>query len=298
MSEGGPFETLTLASGDARLVLVPEAGGAIASWRVDGQPMVHESGVAPGPGWEPLALASFPLVPFSNRIGGGEFWWDDARHSLPPSMLPDRHSIHGVGWRRAWQVVEAAPDRALLRLDHQGDAHWPWPFVAEQRFLLTASGLDVAMTATSRADIAVPLAIGMHPYFDAAGAQLDFAAERIWRAAHDGLPTRAVPPGPGEDFHGGLAVAATALDNGYDGWTGLAAIAWEGRRLELWITSDLPCAVVYTPPGAPYFCFEPVPHSNNALNLGGRGQAMPIAAPGETIAARVRFDTHLRGARR
>jgi aldose 1-epimerase len=288
------FDMLTLTSGDARLALVPEAGGAIAAWRVGGQPLFHESGVAPGPDWDPLAMASFPLVPFSNRIGGGRFRWDGAEYHLPPSVLRDRHSIHGVGWRRTWQVVEAAPDRAVLRLDHDGDGDWPWPFVAEQRFHLTAGGLDVRMTATSGADIAVPLAFGMHPYFDAAGAQLDFAAAHIWRAAHDGLPLHAQTPGPAEDFGGGLAVAATDLDNGYDGWTGLARIAWEGRRVELLISSDLPCAVVYTPPGAGYFCFEPVPHSNNVLNLGGRGQAMPVAAPGETIAARVRFETRLR----
>lgn len=292
------LESLTLASGDARLILVPEAGGAIAAWRVGGQAMFHESGVAPGPDWDPLAMASFPLVPFSNRIGGGRFRWDGAEYRLPPSVLPDRHSIHGVGWRRAWRVIEAASDRAVLRLHHMGDADWPWPFVAEQHFRLTGSTLDVRMTATNGADIAVPLAFGMHPYFDAAGAQLDFAAAHIWRAAHDGLPVLAGTPGAAEDFRGGLAVAATDLDNGYDGWTGLAGIAWERRRLALSISSDLPCAVVYTPPGAGYFCFEPVPHSNNTLNLGGRGHPMPVAAPGETIAARVRFDTRFRGAAR
>lgn len=292
------LDTLTLASGDARLILVPEAGGAIAAWRVGGQPMFHESGVTPGPDWNPLAMANFPLVPFSNRIGGGHFRWGGAEYRLPPSGLPDRHAIHGVGWRRAWRVVEAVADRAVLRLDHENDADWPWPFVAEQHFQLTGSGLDIRMTATNGADIAVPLAFGMHPYFDAAGAHLDFAAMQVWRAAHDGLPLHAKTPGPFEDFRGGLAVATTDLDNGYDGWTGLADIAWEGRRLALSITSDLPCAVVYTPPGAAYFCFEPVPHSNNALNLGDRGQAMPVAAPGETIAARVRFGTRAREAAR
>lgn len=298
MTRAAPFPTLTLTSGDARLTLVPEAGGGIAGWRVGGQAMLHESGAQAGPGWDPLAMASFPLVPFSNRIGGGRFWWGGVEYRLPPSPLPDRHPIHGVGWRREWTVVEVERERAVLRYEHAGDDDWPWAFVAEQHFRLSDRGLDVSMIATSGADSPAPLAIGMHPYFDAAGAHLDFAASQIWRSGHDRLPLHADIPRSGEDFRDGAAVASTHLDNGYDGWTGLAAIWWEGRRLELWITSDLPCAVAYTPPGAAYFCFEPVPHSNNVLNLGGRGRPMPIAAPGETISARVRFDARLRGRHR
>ena len=289
MNSESPFDTLILASGDARLTLVPEAGGAIAGWLVQGQPMLRESGDVPGPGWDPLAMASFPLVPFSNRIGGGQFWWGGIEYRLPPSALPDRHPIHGVGWRHAWDIVEADQDRVVLRHEHVGDEDWPWPFVAEQHFQLSGNGLDVGMMATSGADTPVPLAIGMHPYFDAADAHLQFSAGQMWHADANHLPVRAAAPDADSDFSGGRAVAETGLDNGYDGWDGDAKIWWDDRPLGLAITSDLPCAVVYTPANAGFFCFEPVAHSNNALNLAGAGQAMPLAAPGQTIRARVAF---------
>ena len=290
MTPAPPFDTLRLTAGAAELVLAPAAGGAILSWRVDGQPMLHDARVPAASGWNPLDMASFPLVPFSNRIGGGAFLWDGVRHQLPPSALPDRHAIHGVGWRRAWRVVESAADRALLRHEHDASADWPWAYAAEQRFRLTAFGLEIAMTATNAADRPVPLAFGLHPYFDAAGAHLRFAASPIWRSGIDGLPARSEPPGADRDFREGLAVTATDLDNGYDGWDGRAAIWWADRPYALRITSDLPCAVVYTPASERFFCFEPVPHSNNALNLAGEGRAMPVVTPGEVFSADVRFE--------
>ena len=289
MTAAQPFATLELKADASRLTLVPEAGGAIAAWRIGVQPMFHEAGIAAAPGWDPLAMASFPLVPYSNRIGGGAFLWDGVAHRLPPNRAGFACPLHGVGWLRAWTVEDRDNAFAVLRYEHRGDADWPWAFLAEQRFALAPEGLTVDLAVTNRSAAAVPLAIGMHPYFDAAGAQLQFAAEQIWRADAGQLPVDAVALDATSDFAAGRGVADSMLDNGYDGWDGRAAIWWADRPLGLTILSDMPCAVVYTPADAGFFCFEPVPHSNNALNLGGAGKPMPVAAAGETIGARVAF---------
>lgn len=290
MSDARPFATLQLTAGPSRLTLVPEAGGAIAAWRIGSQPMFHETGIAAAPGWDPLAMASFPLVPYSNRIAGGAFVWEGITHRLPPNRAGFAHPLHGVGWLRPWTVAECGDAHAVLRYEHRGDADWPWTFCAEQRFELSPTGLTVDLAATHLGTIDAPLAIGMHPYFDAAGAHLQFAAERFWHTGADRLPERATSPDVAADFAAGRAVAGHELDNGYDGWDGRAAIWWDNRPLGLATLSDLSCAVVYTPADTGFFCFEPVPHSNNALNLGGEAQAMPVVAPGETFSAHVRFD--------
>lgn len=290
MSAEWPYPTLRLAAGSSQLTLVPEAGGAIVAWRIGAQSMFYESGAGAGPEWNPLAMASFPLVPYSNRIGGGSFIWDGAVHLLPPNRTGFVHPLHGVGWLRGWQIAACGDDVAVLRHEHRGDADWPWAFSAEQRFTLAPAGLTVDLTVTNRSTDVAPLAIGMHPYFDAAGAHLQFAAEQIWLADADQLPVRAMAPAATSDFAAGRAVVGCELDNCYDGWDGRATIWWDDRPLAMSILSDLPCAVVYTPANADFFCFEPVPHSNNALNLGGAGRQMPTAAPGETIGARVAFD--------
>jgi aldose 1-epimerase len=56
----------------------------------------------------------------------------------------------------------------------------------------------------------------------------------------------------------------------------------------------LPSAVVCIRNGADGFCFEPVPHINNALNLPDREPAVPIIAPGEAFSASVRFRAVMR----
>jgi aldose 1-epimerase len=59
--------------------------------------------------------------------------------------------------------------------------------------------------------------------------------------------------------------------------------------LEISGSPELSAAVVYVRSGADGFCFEPVPHINNALHLRGYEPGMPIVAPGGTFSARIRF---------
>ena len=47
---------------------------------------------------DPLQFASFPLVPFSNRIADGRFEWDGEQIEIDPNFAPEPHAIHGVGW--------------------------------------------------------------------------------------------------------------------------------------------------------------------------------------------------------
>lgn len=276
------------ARGD-RLTLLPEAGGAIAGWRVEGQPMLREASAHIGPGWNPFELAGFPLVPYSNRIAAGRFEWNGASHNVPPDVAGLRHPLHGVGWRTAWEVVERRADRALLMHHHPGGGEWPWAYTAEQLFLLSGRRLTVELAVTNRSDAAAPLGIGLHPYFEAAGAQLTFTARRIWRTDSEALFVALEDVEGASDFSTGRSVEGAVLDNCFDGWDGSATIRWAGRPLGLRILSDLPCAVVYTPADLDFFCFEPVPHSNDAFNLLGAGQPMPVVPAGERMTARVEF---------
>ena len=72
---------------------------------------------------------------------------------------------------------------------------------------------------------------------------------------------------------------------------GLAAVEWPTRHLSLTIAATTDYYVLYTPPGEDFFCFEPVDHPINAVNLPGGADAhgMTVLAPGECLAREFRF---------
>ena len=109
---------LTLQADESSLVLAPEIGGAIVGWRLGAVPLMR----LPAPdaiiAGNVRGLACFPLVPFSNRIANGRFNWEDAPYTLDRNFGDHPHTIHGVGWKRAWEVAEAGASFATLTLRH------------------------------------------------------------------------------------------------------------------------------------------------------------------------------------
>lgn len=285
-------ESLTLTRGAARCDILPHVGGSIGSWSVSGQEMLRtasESGIA---ACDPYATAGFPLVPYSNRIGQGNFEWRGKQMSLAHNFPPEPHAIHGVGFERAWQVERCDRDSAVLRLTHRPDAGWPWAFDARQRVTLTDELLILEFEAVNLESHAVPLAFGHHPYFPRSGARLTFHAQGVWRVGEDALPCELVKPTGPFDFSHGTPVE-NDIDHCFTGWNGVAIIAWPAKAQALGITAsrELSNAVVYIRRDLDAFCFEPVAHINNALNRDDPESAMPVIAPGESFEASIRFRT-------
>jgi aldose 1-epimerase len=266
-------------------------GGSIGTWSVNGQHMLRAAGESGIASRDPYAAASFPLVPFSNRIGQGSFEWDGKLIVLARNFPPEPHAIHGVGFERPWQVQTRSGDSALLSLRHRPDAGWPWAFEARQRVTLTDDLLSLELSAVNLESQAVPLAFGYHPYFPRSGARLSFHARGVWLVGDDGLPsTLAMPAGP-FDFSQGLPVEHADIDHCFSGWNGAAAITWPDKAHALGITAsrELCNAVVYIRRELDAFCFEPVAHINNALNRRDPESVMPVVAPGESFNAGIRF---------
>ena len=94
------------------------------------------------------------------------------------------------------------------------------------------------------------------------------------------------------DHHGGLPVGSTALDNCFADWRGRADISWAlpGPVLSIEATALFRHLVVFTPPGADFFCVEPVSHMNNALNhMEIADHGMHILEPGQSLQGEIRF---------
>jgi aldose 1-epimerase len=289
-------EALTLAHGADRCDILAHVGGSIGAWSVGGQPMLRAASAAGIAARDPFRMASFPLVPYSNRIGNANFEWDGRHIALARNFPPEPHAIHGVGFERPWVCSARTADSVLLTLFHQPDENWPWAFEARQRITIADRELMLDLTAINLAPRPVPLGFGHHPYFPQSGARLAFRARGVWLVGDDGLPSERVKPSGRFDFSQATPVDQAEVDHCFTGWTGPARIAWPGKPLELDVSGSwtLPSAVVCIRNGADGFCFEPVPHINNALNMPEREPAMPIIAPGKAFSATVRFRAVMR----
>ena len=96
---------LTLRSATLVCHIKPELGGCIAGMWLGDIPVLRST---PAQDLHSVRqAASYPLVPFSNRVGQASLQWQGTSHPLVKNWAPDPHAIHGVGWERPWNVLEA-----------------------------------------------------------------------------------------------------------------------------------------------------------------------------------------------
>jgi aldose 1-epimerase len=111
-------------------VLAPEFGGAVVGGTFGMVPLLRRPAPDAVVSGYVRGLACFPLVPFSNRIAHGQFRWDGTDHLLDRNFGHNPHTIHGIGWHRAWAVATVGSATATLTLRHDtaGEQVRAWPF--------------------------------------------------------------------------------------------------------------------------------------------------------------------------
>ena len=261
---------LTLEDGLTRLTLAPQIGGSILDWRViaSGYPLLRPSKAGALDKGQANQLACFPLVPWSNRIGGGGF--DGPQHwfALPPNNPPGPLPIHGSAWQQAWHVMAHSNRHACLQLE----SHLPFAYRAQLRYSLSDGQLSIELEVTHQDAQAAWHGLGLHPYLPrTAHTRLQAQAEYVWLCDDAGLPTQQVPIPAQWDFNHAGNLPEARLDNCFGEWDGCALISQPdlGYTLECRATGS-PYYLVYCPPKEDFFCFEPVSHPVNAHHLPGR----------------------------
>jgi aldose 1-epimerase len=280
---GSSKPSFELHAGALRLALRPDLGGSIAGlWHRDTAIL---RSTEPGALSASRGSACYPLLPYSNRLAYRKFRWKGVEHTTQPNFDDNPHSVHGVGWQRPWEIVSSSVLEVVMRLQHRGDADWPFAFEATQYFTLTPQSMSVQLVFTNTAETTQPVGLGWHPYFvKRARSRLHIELSDRWDSDATQLPTRKVAQ-PGIDSD----ISHLDFDNCFDGWKGPARIRDEKFSLQL--TSSLDRLVVFTPQDRDYFCVEPVSHVSNAIHM-----AEPAAhgllgvAPGESIEASMKLE--------
>ena len=287
-------DLIRLASGRLELVLAPKVGGSIA--RFD---LLHESGklgLFRGSAGVPetvLDAASFPLVPYCNRIRSGRFTFRGREVTLPRNMQADASPLHGDGWLNAWEVVRTSETACEIAYRHApGD--WPWAYEAGQVFELDARGFTLRLACRNLSSDPMPCGLGQHPYFPCSGeTRLDTHVTHAWTIDERVLPVEKVPATGRYDLKDRL-VCRQDLDNGFSGWGGSCRINTPGTPFRLEFSSpEANFFQLYSPSQGGLFVAEPVSHANAALNEPEESWAelgLRVLEPGEEMSLTARFD--------
>ncbi|MFC7409312.1 aldose 1-epimerase [Hydrogenophaga atypica] len=283
--------TVTLRQGGLHCDVRPDLGGCIAGLWCDGLPVLRST---PGDTLHSVReCGSFPLVPFSNRIGQATLLWQGTGHPLVTHALTEAHAIHGVGWMRPWAVLEQSDRFLLLAHEHRAEPHWPFAYDASQTLQLLDGALELTLSITNQSSVPAPVGLGWHPYFvKRPHSHLRFEASGRWDMGSDKLPT-GHRPSPGLDTD----CATLDVDHCFDGWAGVAHLRDEA--LDVRIRAPLRHLVVYTQPTRDFVAVEPVSHVNNAWSLHAQGHSserlgLRVLAPGESFCTQMRLEVSAR----
>jgi len=282
---------LKLSAGRLRLELNPSIGGAISNFTWDDSgPILRQSH---SPLEKAVDAASFPLVPYVNRIRGGRFTFRGREVRIAPNMAGDPSPLHGQGWINPWIVEQAGDRTAQLSFRHDA-GEWPWAYEALQDFELDEGGLSVTLTCRNVDDEPMPCGLGQHPYFPCGReTRLDTKVTDVWTIDEKVLPVAKVPAEGRFDLRDRL-VCAQDLDHGFGGWGGEARMSDPDWPYSLRLASaDAHFFQLYSPPAGGIFVAEPVTHANAALNApeeewGGLG--MRVLGPGDGMSLTMRLD--------
>jgi len=294
----GP-DSIALSSDALELHLSPCIGGAISRLDFVGAggrtPILRESHTPPE---NVLGAASFPLVPYVNRIRGGRFEFRGRTVGIAPNMPGDPSPLHGDGWLNPWDVERADGSSAALTFRHE-PGEWPWAYEARQEFRLDGGVLDIGLACRNISREPMPCGLGQHPYFPCTPeTRLQTGVTYAWTIDEQVLPVGQVPATGRYDLADRL-ICGQGLDNGWGGWSGRALISDPAWPFEIELSSpQARFFQVYSPPEGGIFVAEPVSHANAALNspkAEWEELGMRVLDPGEEMRLDMRLDVRSRG---
>jgi len=258
-SESPNIYSLVLPGGNS-LSVIPQRGGLISSWRVQGRELLyfdHERFADPGKS----VRGGIPILfPICGNLPGNTL--ELAQRSFPIFQ-------HGFARDLSWTLK--ALDNSLgielsLCSDHNSLCHYPYPFRLSVRYSLEASSLAITVEVQqlSTGTAAMPFSFGLHPYF-AVSALESVTVEGLPAQCfshHTMAPTASqselqrLPAGI--DLLAGPAASVRLVDHGL------------GSAIEMQMQSPLDLAVVWTDPPRPMVCLEPWTAPRGALATGDR----------------------------
>lgn len=282
--------------------VTPTTGGSLIYGRIthQGQWLDFLRPTAPADYGSVSKCASFPLIPWSNRLRDARFTFEGVVYPLRVTNA-DGTAVHGVGRYHPWTIANAEAHAVTLQLDSRqlNDPNFPFQFTAMQTYRLDGPRFTIALSVTNIDSRRMPVGLGHHPYFQRVLGDLGPVALQLPYHAYfplaQGLPI--VDPLPVDvlrDYRQLRPLSDAPLDDCLTQRDPAPILFQYGdRRIHLYADPVYQHLLLFTPTDKPFFAVEPVSNANDGFNLLARGAAhhgVVILAPGETLTGEITFE--------
>ena len=270
---------LTDQDADSCVEVVPERGGIITRWSLQGQDILYLDAER----FSDPNLSVRGGIPILFPICG----------NLPNNIYThngESYTIkqHGFARDLPWEVTDQVTTdlvslTLVLNSNDQTRAVYPFDFQVAFTYQLKGNTLEIRQRYTNHSTEPMPFSTGVHPYFFTSDkTQLEF---EIPASEYQDQITKEVHP-----FSGTFDFNQNELDLAFGQISARAAsVTDKGRRLKIVLSySDLYSTLVFwTVKGKDYYCLEPWSAPRNALNT---GEHLTELAPGATYEASVTLE--------
>ncbi len=291
----------------AEVRVVPSLGNNSYEMTVKGKPVFWSPYKTLGElAAKPAHLGNPLLWPWANRIDGMSYWVNGRQYNLQESVGnikpgPNNTPIHGLlVYSNLWKVTraEAGESGAVLtsRIEFsqypQLMAQFPFAHTIAMTYRLSNGVLEVETAIENLSTEPLPISLGYHPYFVVSDAPRDeWSVELPARIKHV-LSNRLIPTGETlpNPYTRPQKLEGIALDDVLDQLErdadGFARFRVQGKRERITVEygPKYNVAVVYSPKGRGFICFEPMTSITNAFNAAQAGwyKGLQSVAPGQT----------------
>jgi aldose 1-epimerase len=299
----GKFQKQLIANektGNA-FMLVPAHGACIIDIQLDGQSVLDGCAT-------PIELdlnnwgKSAILLPFPNRLDGGQYTWDGKTYEFPVNDPQTDNALHGFATDQPMEITEIKldKDQAMVHCLYQYDGHlnfYPFPFNFSAIFRIAEpSAFEVSFKISNEGPHDMPVGMGWHPYFQLSG-KLDDMELHFSGAELVGLDERMIPTGKlyeYDEFDQNRVIGATVLDNCFaikDTKASPFQVSLKGEKgtLHFWQETGpgkFNYIQLFTPPNRKALAIEPMTCNVNAFN---NGEGLARLKSGEEMEATFGF---------
>ncbi|EKU98391.1 galactose mutarotase-like enzyme [Leptolyngbya sp. PCC 7375] len=269
-TEKQQYLTYFLTDGDSQVAVVPERGGIVTSWQIQGKEVFYlDTERFKDPNLS--VRGGIPLLfPICGNLVDDTYTLADKTYMLKQ---------HGFGRTSPWEVTQESTDDGAsltitLKSSDETRAVYPFDFQLDFIYTLKGNTLEQRFRHTNLSGQPMPFSTGTHPYFAVADkTKLVFE-----------IPSTDYKIKGGRDvfaYNGRFDFDQEEIDFAFINLEGQTATVKDGdTTLTISYDENYSTLVFWTVKGKDFYCLEPWSGPRNAINT---GDFLLSAAPQETV---------------